>query len=65
MFWPIKTRVARSDPSSTSDRSNMSEIIATFALLLAVAGILSCAFWTLWKKDLKEMNEAAENEARK
>ena len=41
----------------------MSEIIATFALLVAVAGILSCAFWTLWKKDLKEINEAAERDA--
>lgn len=39
--------------------------IATLVLVLAVAAILSCAFWVLWKKDMEELNAAAEAEARR
>jgi hypothetical protein len=38
-------------------------IIATIVLAFAIPALLSCAFWVLWEKDLKEINEAAEREA--
>jgi len=40
-------------------------IVATIVLVLAFAAILSCAFWVLWERDLKEMNAAAEAEAQR
>jgi hypothetical protein len=39
--------------------------IATLVLVLAFSAILSCACWVLWKKDIEELNAAAEAEARR